>query len=246
MKRILLALLIFYGYSSSPQIQVGAKAGISIPNLQGDNGKSKGYISRMGGYGGLFINFRITPTFYLQPEINFSPQGGKRNGMQEVPGDAITEITLPPGVNLYADFKNVTILNYLEIPILAKFILGQKFKYFACAGPHVSFLMEAKTKTSGNSPLYLDAVGQVPLMHDGSPFPAVSFNSTTNIKESIKTINAGVQGGLGIEYPVGLGNIFLEGRAIIGLLNIQTHPDIDGKNKTGSLAVAVGYLIKLK
>jgi hypothetical protein len=165
--------------------------------------------------------------------------------MQQVPSDAIGGISLPPGINLYANFKNVTILNYLEIPILVKLQWGYKVKYYACAGPHVAFLIEAKTKTSGNSLLYLDAGGTLPLAENGTPLPAVSFNSTTNIKESIKTINAGLQGGLGVQYPLGPGNIFLEGRAILGLTNIQTHPENDGKNKTGSLAVAAGYSIKI-
>jgi len=246
MKTFCIIALLFFCLSSTAQMHIGGKGGISIPNLEGDNEQSKGYTSRMGVYGGLFINFQINPSLYLQSEINFSPQGGQRKGMQQVPTDAISEISLPPDINLYANFKNITILNYLEIPILAKFILGQKFIYYACVGPHIAFLITAKTKTSGNSPLYLDAAGTLPLMQYDSPFPPVSFNSTTSIKESIKTINAGVQGGVGIEYPAGPGNIFLEGRTIIGVTNIQTHPESDGKNQTGSLAVAFGYLIKIR
>jgi hypothetical protein len=166
--------------------------------------------------------------------------------MQEVPADAFSEIGVPTDIILYANFKSITILNYIEVSILAKFILGHKFKYYASAGPHIAFLTEAKTKTSGNSSLYLDAAGTLPLLQNGSPFPSISFNNNIDIKESIKTINAGVQGGLGIEYPAGPGNIFLEGRVIIGVVNIQTYPEIDGKNQTGSLAMALGYLIKIK
>jgi hypothetical protein len=228
------------------QLHIGAKAGISIPNLEGNSEQSKGYTSRKGVYGGLIVSLQLTPSLYLQPEVNFSPQGGQRKGMQQVPSDAINEITLPPGVNLYANFKNVTILNYLEIPILAKLILGHRVKYYVCFGPHMAFLLEAKTKTSGSSLLYLDAAGAMPVTQNGVAVPAVSFNSTTNIKESIRKVNAGVQGGLGVQYPVWRGNIFLEGRAILGVINIQTHPETDGKNKTGSLAVAAGYLIEIK
>ncbi|MDP4261324.1 MAG: porin family protein [Bacteroidota bacterium] len=237
--------LVFY-LSANAQLNIGARGGISIPNLKGNNEQSKGYTSRLDGYGGLLANFRITRFLYLQPEINFSPQGGQRKGMQQLPSDAISGISLPPDMNLYANFKSVTILNYLEIPILAKIVLGQKLKYFACFGPHIAFLLEAKTKTSGNSLLYLDEAGTIPLTENNEPLPAFSFNSTTSINESIKKVNAGVQGGLGIQYPLGPGSIFLEGRAIIGLINIQTHPEIDGKNKTGSLAVSAGYQLKIK
>ena len=246
MKTFCIIALLFFCLLANAQLHIGAKGGISIPNLEGNNEQSKGYTSGKGVYGGVLVNFQITKSLSLQTEVNFSPQGGQRKGMQEVPSDAISEISLPPDINLYANFKNVTILNYLEIPILAKLMLGHRLKYYVCFGPHIAFLMEAKTKTSGNSPLYLDAGGTIPLMQNGNPIPPVSFNSTTDIKESIKTVNAGVQGGLGIQYPAGPGNIFLEGRAIIGVTNIQTHPETDGKNKTGSLAVALGYLIKIK
>ncbi|WP_281166893.1 porin family protein [Segetibacter koreensis] len=225
---------------------MGAKAGISIPDLKGNNEQSKGYTSRRGIYAGLAVNFKLTPLISLQPEINFSPQGGQRRGLQPVPSEAFRGTGLPPGTDLYARFKSETILNYLEIPLLAKLTFGTKLKYYACFGPHIAFLLQAKTKTSGNSLLYLDPSGSTALMQYGYVLPPVSFNNTVNIKESIKTVNAGIQGGGGLQYPIGHGNIFFEGRAIIGLTNIQTHPQTDGENKTGSLAAAVGYLLKLK
>jgi hypothetical protein len=137
-------------------------------------------------------------------------------------------------------------LNYLEVPVLAKLIFGHRLKYYVCFGPHIAFLVEAKTKTSGNSLLYLDEAGNMPLTQSGYPLPAFSFNGVTDIKESIEKVNAGVQGGLGIEYPLGPGNIFLDSRIVIGMVNIQTHPETDGKNKTGSLTIGIGYMIKLK
>jgi len=245
MKIFYITAILFFCVSVNAQLHIGAKSGVSIPNLKGNNEQSKGYKSRLGLYGGIFINFPLTNSLSLQPEVNFSPQGGQREGLQEVPSDAISGVGLPGDINLYANFKNVTILNYLEIPILAKLVLGQKFKYYACFGPHIAFLVEAKTRTSGSGLLYLDAAGTIPLTQNGFPLPAVSFDNTTNIRESIKRVNAGMQGGLGVQYPVGSGNIFLEGRAIIGVINIQTHTESDGKNKTGSLAMAIGYFLKL-
>ena len=85
----------------------------------------------------------------------------------------------------------------------------------------------------------------IPLSENGNPLPAVSFENNTNIKESIKTVNAGAQGGLGFEYPLGHGSIFLEGRTIMAITNIQAYPESDGKNQTGSLVISVGYTIKL-
>lgn len=246
MKNIYITVLLLIAISSNAQIYIGAKGGISIPNLKGNNEQSKGYTSRLGGYAGILARFQLSPSLSLQPELNFSPQGGERKGMQQVPSDAINGIMLPPGTQLYANFKSTTILNYVEIPVLITLTMGNKLKYYLSAGPHIAFLVEAKTKTSGTSLLYLNADGTIPVTQDGNPLPAISFNSNTNIKESIKTINAGLQGGLGILYPAGPGTVFLEGRVLVGLTNIQTHTDRDGKNKTGSVAVAAGYLFKIK
>lgn len=246
MKNIYVIAFLCFSLSTNAQFRIGAKGGISIPNLEGNSEQSKGYTSRQAVYGGLFLNFRLTRLISLQPEINFSSQGGQRNGIQPIPSDAISGINLPPGVNLYANFKNATILNYLEIPVLVKFTLGHKLKYYACFGPQIGFLVKAKTKTSGSSLLYLDEAGTIPIELNENQLPPVSLNNTTDIKESIKTVNAGAQGGLGLQYPVGPGGIFFEGRAVVGITNIQTHPEADGKNQTGSLVIAVGYLIKMK
>jgi hypothetical protein len=227
------------------QVSIGAKGGISIPQLKGNNDNSRGYTSRLDVYGGLLVNIPIGSGLSLQPEVVYSPQGGQRKGMQEVSSDALSGLSLPPGMSIYANFKAVTMLNYLEIPVLLKLTGGERLKYFACLGPHIAFLLEARTRTSGSSLLYADAGGTTPLSENGSALPPMDFSGTTSIRESIKEVNAGLQGGLGLQYPFGNGSVFLEGRAIIGLTNIQTHPEVDGHNKTGSLAVALGYLLKI-
>ncbi|MFC0775089.1 porin family protein [Terrimonas alba] len=243
MRKFLTACSVLLFLSAQSQFSVGMKGGISIPRLKGNNEKSEGYTSRLGIYGGVQAIFPLSHTLSLQPEVNFSPQGGQRKGMQPIPSDAIDGIMLPPGVVLYANFKNTAILNYLEIPVLLKLAFERRSKltYYACFGPHIAFLLEAKTKTSGKSSLFLDKESTMPLTQNGTLFPPVDFNSTTDIKESIKKVNAGIQGGVGIEHPIGNGNIFFDARAIIGMLNIQTHPEEDGKNKTGSFMLAIGY-----
>ena len=85
MKSLFIVSILFFCLSSNAQISLGGKAGISIPNLKGNNEKSKGYTSRLDVYGGIAGNFQLTTLLSLQPEINFSPQGGQRKGMQQVP-----------------------------------------------------------------------------------------------------------------------------------------------------------------
>ncbi len=45
---------------------------------------------------------------------------------------------VPPGSYLYADFKNKAVLNYLELPILAKFSWGRTLIFYAdVCGPYL-------------------------------------------------------------------------------------------------------------
>jgi len=119
-------------------------------------------------------------------------------------------------------------------------------QYHLNFGPYIAWLVKAQTITSGSSLIYLDPSGKTPLtLQDGSELPPVSFDSKTNIRDEIKKINAGIAGGGGLDYSFGISKIFLEGRFTLGLTNIQTNTEENGKNHTGSIIIALGYAYKL-
>ena len=249
MRRILILLmaigLIVSPYLNAQKIQPGFKLGACIPDIKGNTEQSKGYTSRLAPFFGASFTKNLSTYFNLQAEINYSPQGGKRNGMQPI--DA-TAFGMPGGTPLYANFKNETKLNYLEVPLLLQFFTSDKRKnysifYFANFGPYAALRIKAKTITSGNSQIYLDQQGTMVLkLEDGTALPAQSFNSTTDIKEEIRRMNFGVVGGVGTGYNFDGHRFFLEARFTRGLINIQTHPEQSGKNKTGSLIFSAGYI----
>ncbi|HVZ55617.1 MAG TPA: porin family protein [Chitinophagaceae bacterium] len=243
---LLLGLLLAGSTTIHAQSLVGFKGGITVPNLEGNNPASSGYKSRLDVYGGIFWQIPLENSFYIQPELVYSPQGGKRVGVQEVPGDLLSGYNLPPGTTLYADFRTVTNLNYLELPVLGKFMFGRKIKYFVCAGPYVALLLGARTRTSGTSQLYFDAMETQPLSQNGTPLPAVDFTSRSDIRQSIKDWNFGAQGGVGLHYPLASGWLVAEGRVIVGITSIQKYPETDGKNQTGALVGSVGYIFNIK
>lgn len=82
---------------------------------------------------------------------------------------------VPNGTTLYANFKNETRLNYLEVPLMLQFFISDEKKnysifYFANFGPYAAFRISAKTVTSGSSQVYLDQQGTIVLrLEDGSP-----------------------------------------------------------------------------
>lgn len=221
---------------SGPVI-VGLHAGSSIPNLQANdnNPVSNGWSSRVAFSFGLYAEYALNPSWSIQPEINYAPQGGKRDGSQPSGIDP-TLYGQAPGTVLWADYHATQKMNYLEIPVLAKYHIGAARQFYATFGPYVGFLLNAKYITSGTSQVYMDQALTQPL-----PGPPVDFTATTNVKSDLRSTNWGIQGGLGYGRPLGAGRIELDVRGGYGLMNVQKDTATNGKNNTGALVVSLGY-----
>ena len=226
-------------------ISIGARAGLSVPQLRGGGNEiSSGYTSRLAGYFGAAAELEISPSFSIQPEIDYVPQGGKRDGMQPIT-DVDLGMELPPGMTLYGSFKNVSKLDYIEVPILAKLSLDHAGRFYVDLGPYVGYLTYAKNVTSGSGGLYLDSAGTQPLMVDGNPV-VVPFDATTDNMPGMHRWNWGFQGGFGYRAPVGAGQLYLDARAGLGLPHLQRNTAVDGESRTGVLLVVVGYMFGVR
>jgi hypothetical protein len=224
---------------------LGARGGVSIPNLTAGGGDQNplntGYSSRFGADAGLFAEFKISKLFSLEPMLEYSSQGGKKDGLQALTTPAAFAALFPAGQApeyLYANYNSEAKLNYLLIPILAKFGWNLKkspWRIYVDAGPFLGILLSAKQVTSGESELYTDPQGQQPL-----PAGQQSFNSTDDIKSQLNTINFGISGNIGIKYRFGKNGIFVEGGGNYGFLNIQKGSQ-NGKNNTGAATASIGY-----
>ena len=229
----------------SQKTAIGLRGGISIPNLTSSgneqNPLNTGYSSRLGPEFSVFAEFKISELFSIEPMIEYSSQGGKKNGLQAFPLPDGLSSMFPPGevpTYLYANFNSEAKLNYLMIPILAKF--GHTFnqspwRIYADAGPFVGFLLSAKQVTSGESEIYLDPGGT-----QSFPVGSQSFNNTQDIKDQLNTTNFGVEGNIGLNYAFGQNNLFIEFGGNYGFLNIQKGT-ADGKNNTGAATIVLGY-----
>jgi hypothetical protein len=230
--------------TSNAQIALGIRGGVSIPNLTSggseQNQLNTGYSSRLGPEFGILAEFKISDLFSLQPMVEYSSQGGKKDGFQAFPTPAAAIPYFPPGeapTYLWADFNGRVILNYLRVPALAKF--GHTFKsspwrVYIDAGPFVGFLLSAKQNTSGYGTVYADQEKQQPLGNE-------SFDSTQSIKNQLNSTNFGVEGNIGLNYRFGgPNNIFLEVGGNYGFLNIQKG-SANGKNNTGAATIVLGY-----
>jgi hypothetical protein len=251
MKTFSLFLLLFSVLlcesANAQNFTFGARAGISIPNLTAGgsqkNPLNTGYSSRLGPDFAVFGEYKISSLFSIEPMIEYSSQGGKKDGFQAMTVPAAMIPLFPSGQvppYLYADYKSEAKLNYLMVPVLAKF--GWQLsrhpyglRVYVDAGPFAGFLLSAKQVTSGSSLIYADAQMQQPL----TPGPQ-SFDSTINIKDQLNTFNFGVSGNLGFAYHFNKSNVFIEGGGNYGFLNIQKGT-ANGKNQTGAATAALGY-----
>lgn len=243
MKKITLFLFVLVNILSvefvhSQNFALGLRGGISIPNLTAGgaekNPLNTGYSSRLGPDFAIFGEYKISSLFSIEPMIEYSSQGGKKDGLQAFPNPMGST---PP--YLYANFKSEAKLNYLLVPILAKFGWNlsshSPVRFYFDAGPFAGFLLSAHQVTSGSSIIYADPQGTIPASPSAQPFDA-----NNNIKDQLNTFNFGVSGNLGFAYHFSKSNVFIEGGGNYGLLNIQKGT-ANGKNQTGAGTVAVGY-----
>lgn len=257
--RLVILVIIILSFSNagfnksdlfSQTVNFGAKAGFSIPQLRdrGSNEISRGYESRFAPAFGVFLNNYFTTNFALQIEALFVGQGGERSKMQPIPAENLEEFQVPLNMKLYADFDNVAILNYLEIPILAKYRiqLADLVNVYADFGPYLGILLSAKTKTSGTSRIYLDKDGSIPLTDgQGHPLPPVNFENERTITNDIEGANFGLMAEIGVGIKMGKSELSLDIRGSNGFSHIQKDTKKNGKNSTGALVVTAGYSIEL-
>ncbi len=244
---LIFCLIAFYK-ASAQDISIGVKGGISIPNLHAPGSNqtpvNTGYESRLGPGAAVFAQFHVSDLFSVQPMIEYSSQGGKKNGLQafSTPAEAAiyfrAQNQAVPAY-LYGNYKSDVQLSYLMLPVLAKFTIAlgsSPFRVYADAGPFASLLLAAKDVTRGKSQIYTDAKGTQPLQGLGS----FSFNTDTSIISSLNKFNAGVEGHLGIALQIGRSSVFVEGGGNYGFINIEKDKT-DGKNNTGAAVVMAGY-----
>lgn len=250
-------------HAQSDGFFAGVKAGFGIPNLTAGSQStplSIGYSSRLGFYGGVIGEFQTKGRFGIRAEINYSSQGGKREGLQALPVTAeleplwqmLTQLNVPHDNFMYARIKSEAILNYLEIPVMAKysFSLGSRLSFYLQAGPYMGVMLNSRNITSGSSSIYVDSKGEVPV--DGilqqaqlPPIGVQSFDVDKDVTSDIRRINVGGEAAAGFGLIVGSGKFFVEGGGNYGFVPVQKS-SVNGNNNTGAGTVTVGYLFQLR
>lgn len=269
---------MFIGHVGLSQVKIGGKVGYSIGRItdNSDNIYTEDYESSSGVDFGAIFEFPMSELFSLQTEILYTQRGGERQGLQPIPTAALSQLGSIDQLNymlslqgkdpvtdtnpMYADFTNVSELNYLEIPLLAKLGWGDEWRFYVEAGPYIGFLVRSNQVTSGTSLITLDAEGTDPLVvanpnYDPTdpsqgplwvPVPPQSFDAETDTKGELNTLNYGFHAGAGlIKKFAEKHEVFLGFRGSWGAKTIQKDRDY-GESHIGGLVFSVGYMYQLQ
>ncbi len=264
------------------QVRIGAKGGYSIGRIadNSDNIYTEDYKSTDGFDFGAIVEYQISELFSLQGEILYTQRGGKRLGLQPIPTDNLESALEDNGLSLeqlnqlvqlqgrgpvtnedplYADFTNVSELEYIEIPILVKFGWGNDWRFYVEGGPYIGFLIGATQVTSGDSQFFLDSGGNQPLgvpnpfynPNDPSfgppfiPLPEQSFDASTDVKDDLNDTNVGIHAGAGLIRKLNEKHqVFLGFRGSYGFTSLQKDSTF-GETKVGGLVFSLGYMFTL-
>lgn len=175
-------------------LNFGLRGGLNIANLNNVDGTD----ARTGFTAGAYLNFKVPMSpVSIQPEILYTQKGFDASGT--ISGQQISTTTK---------------LDYIEIPVLAKFSFAPgPFTPKVYFGPYVGFNVKAEVEAEGG--------GQ---------------SGTTDIKDSVKDTDFGVV--VGAEVSISKFNVGIRYGA--GLTKIA-EDDSDGKN--GVLSIVAGIAL---
>lgn len=274
--KLLVLSFFLIGQILTAQVKIGAKVGYSVGRLTDNTNNiyTEDYESSSGVDFGALIEYPVSDLFSLQMEVLYTQRGGERTGMQPIPTASLEAFGSLEEFNymlslqgkgpvsdsdpMYADFKNVSDLNYIEIPIMGKLGWGDTWRFYVEAGPYIGFLVSSDQTTSGTSLITLDAAGKDPLVvfnpnFDGNPsngplwvpVPPQSFDAETNTKSDLNTYNLGFHAGAGLIRELSEKHeVFLGFRGSWGSIPIQKDK-VFGESHIGGLVFSLGYAYTL-
>ena len=180
-------------------LKVGPKVGINVANASFDDNDRNSGSSRVRLRAGAFVEIGISDAFALQPELLYSAKGHEL-------------LTI-----LFKDENTEVDLDYLSVPIIAKYALfdDSNLQVTGQAGPYFGILLSAES--------------------DGR-----------DVANSYSSLDVGGQVGIGAAYRIGPGSITLDIRAGFGLTNfIDLNWSPGGATNQVLPSATVGYAFSL-
>jgi hypothetical protein len=189
-----LACLSFAAGSASAQdTRFGVRGGVNFSTLQNEPSLgSGGFGYRQGLVAGAFFTWPLG-WFDLQPEVLYTSKGAALD---------------------LEGIDSKLVLDYLEVPVLARWRLGQRL--YVAAGPAVAWRLKAASRTK-----FSGATEEIDLDDD------------------VKGYDVGVVGAVGVRF----GKVVVDGRYTHGLIDIDsdTSDEVTVRNRAITISAGVGF-----
>jgi hypothetical protein len=214
-----LALLLFAHLSFGQRVQIGARGGANWSTMTKfdliENVTPTFRLMPSGG-AAFFAEIPITEQFSIRPELAYTQKGFLVKESLSMSGSEFLGVNIPIGGTLA--FKT----NYVELPVLAKLKLGDPElpHAYVIIGPSVGYMVDAKA--------IIRVLGLFPLR------PSIGTGFFHQFELS------GV-GALGVEFPIGNGNIFLEGRYQHGFSRVLDIPLVELPVRNRTVGISAGF-----
>jgi hypothetical protein len=201
---IVLITLQFFTVQAQNNLKLGIKGGVNFANLNSNDIENNKVLT--GVNFGVFAKLPLSDSFAIQPEMYFTTKG--------------SELTYQ---NVFVDGTAKFELNYIEVPVMLIFNLGQNFNFQL--GPYASYLVSSKVKNVSD----------------------VNFNFEENIDSGdFNKFDTGIAVGLGYDTKsVGFGIRYNLGLVTVGEEKTYLGTNYvfpDGKNGVINLFLTYSFL----
>jgi len=193
----LVVLLLCAGPAFAQGLEQGVRGGVNFTNTSTSGDDSASLDWQLRGVFGGFVTWRVTSWLEFQPEVLYSLKGAKSSEF---------------------DIESKLLLDYLEVPLLARKTFGAPggTRFYLAGGPSIGVLLRARTRAD--------------------------FGSSTeerDIKDDVETLDLGIVAAGGIEF----GSIVVDGRYTHGFSDIDkdTSDNVKITNRAVSLTVGIKF-----
>lgn len=233
---------VFAAGSMAVDFSAGLKGGLGIAGFKGSGVDVTSVVPYknsplLGAAVGCALNVKFTGIIGAEVDVLYSMKGSKAKGNDRwqgydfrFPDSLLTTVTT-------ADQKYT--INYLDIPVLVKFLvpLEGKVKPAFFMGPSFNVLLSSKM----NQVITLDSSLTADTSHITVNKPPVSIDSTMDRKSSTKSLDMDLVVGASAEMEMGPGAVVVDVRYSIGLSDIYKKDSFLASLQNTHFAVLVGY-----
>lgn len=123
----------YNSYNSTPEASFGVKGGFNISNMYTENADDENVL--YGFNAGVYATFPLSDIISIQPELYYTTKGSELDYN-----------------NAFISGSSRLRLDYIQLPIMAKFNIGEHFNVHL--GPYGAFLVGANVKSENDADIF--------------------------------------------------------------------------------------------